>query len=96
MNLTFEDYVKELGIESLSHEDQVQTLTAFAKAVHNQFLLDLYQTVGEDNFKAIKTSIKLGTALYVTTLKHLAPEYMKLFEEAKQKVLEKMRKESTT
>ncbi len=96
MNLTFPDYVHALGIESLSEGDQIAALAAFARAVHNQFLLDLYDSVGLDHFNAIKTSIKLGPALYITTLKHLAPNYLDLYETSKKKVLDKMKEVPTT
>ena len=86
MNLTFEDYVKDLGLEEMSREDQEEALAAVAKTVHTQFLADLYLAVGKEQFNAVKTSIKLGPSVYTTTLKHLVPQYMTLFEAAKQKV----------
>lgn len=94
--LTFDDYVALLGIEDLSKKDQIHALTEVAKAVHNQFLLDMYDVVGEDNFNAIKTSIKLGPALYVTTLKHILPGYLAIYDAAKQKVFEKLKATNPT
>ena len=88
---TFEDYIQAFKMEGLHEEDQIASLQAFAKAVHTQFLMNLYEDVGEENFNAIKASISLGAPIYATTLKHLAPEYMKTFERTREELIEKMK-----
>lgn len=91
MNLTFENYIKELGLENLSESEAVDALTSVSVTVHKQFLLDLYDVVGEENFSAIKTSIKLGPALYMTTLKHLAPNYLDIYTKSQEKIFSKLK-----
>jgi hypothetical protein len=93
MNLTFDDYIRELGLESLPEEERLDTLREVAKTVHTQFLVDIEKLVGEENFDAIATSAKLGPALYVTTLKHLVPNYNEVFESAKQKIFTALQEE---
>lgn len=91
MNLTFDDYIKEFDLGGLKDEDALEALESVAVTVHKQFLLDLYDVVGEENFNAIKTSIKLGPALYMTTLKHLAPNYLDVYQKAQDKIFSKLK-----
>ena len=91
MNLNFENYTKELGLENLSENDTLDALESVAITVHKQFLLDLYDVVGEENFNAIKTSVKLGPALYITTLKHLIPNYLEIYEKSQNKIFSKLK-----
>ena len=91
MNLSFENYTKELGLENLSENDTLDALESVAITVHKQFLLDLYDVVGEENFNAIKTSVKLGPALYITTLKHLIPNYLEIYEKSQNKIFSKLK-----
>lgn len=91
MNLTFEQYIRELGLEGFKEDENIEALESVALTVHKQFLLDLYDVVGEDNFNAIKTSIKLGPALYMTTLKHLAPNHMEIYQKAQDKIFNKLK-----
>ena len=91
MNLTFEDYIKELGLIGLDDTDAANTLRSVALTVHKQFLLDLYDEIGEDHFNAVKTSVRLGLPLYVTTLKHLAPNYLDIYQKAKEKIFSKLK-----
>lgn len=91
MNLTFEEYLQDLGLENLAEIESLDALSSVALTVHKQFLLDLYDVVGEDNFNAIKTSIRLGPALYMTTLKHLAPNYLEIYKKSKNKIFIKLK-----
>ncbi len=91
MNLTFEEYIKELELENLPEGEAVEVLESVAVTVHKQFLLDIYDVVGEENWNAIKTSIKLGPALYMTTLKHLAPNHLEIYEKSKNKIFSKLK-----
>jgi hypothetical protein len=88
---TFEEYVKELGLDGMSRADQEEALNSVALTVHKQFLLDLYDEIGEENFKAVKTSAKLGATLYLTTLRHLAPTYLVTYQKAKEKIFSKLK-----
>jgi hypothetical protein len=91
MNLTFDDYINELGLSGLEKADALDALESVAITVHKQFLLDIYDVVGEENWNAIKTSIKLGPALYMTTLKHLAPNYLDIYAKSQAKIFGKLK-----
>ena len=91
MNVTFDDYIQDLGLTSLKEEESLEALESVAITVHKQFLLDIYDVVGEENFNAIKTSIKLGPALYVTTLKHLVPNYLDMYQKSQDKIFTKLK-----
>jgi len=91
MNLTFEQYIRELSLEGFKDEENIEALESVALTVHKQFLLDVYDVIGEDNFNAIKTSVKLGPALYMTTLKHLAPNYLEIYKKAQEKIFVRLK-----
>ena len=91
MNLTFEQYIRGLGLEGFKDEENIEALESVALTVHKQFLLDVYDVTGEDNFNAIKTSVKLGPALYMTTLKHLAPNYLEIYKKAQEKIFVRLK-----
>lgn len=91
MNLSFDDYIKDLGLGGLDEQEALDALESVAITVHKQFLLDIYDAVGEENFNAIKTSIKLGPALYMTTLKHLVPGYLDIYQKSQEKIFSKLK-----
>jgi hypothetical protein len=83
---TFEDYVKRFDLEKLSYTDQKKMLGSIAHMVHVRFLEEIEKKVSKEDFDTILSSIKVGRTLYLTTLKHLAPGYEILFEEARDAV----------
>lgn len=85
--------VKEFGLEMLSAADQQAMLSGLASSVQKRFLLDMYEKMGKVSFDALVSSMRMGKQFYVTTLKHLAPDYERVFVEARAKVAENFRQE---
>lgn len=84
----FQELVIELGLEGLSVEDQEQILRKMAESIQKQFFMDAYERVGKDRFEALEASLKMGEDFYVTTLKHLIPDYEEMFQVSRKKVID--------
>lgn len=84
----FQELVTELGLESLSVEDQEQLLRSLAESIQKQFFMDAYERVGKDQFEALDASLKMGEDFYITTLKHLIPNYEEMFQISRKKVID--------
>lgn len=80
-------YAKELGIDSFSQEEQEEMLRALALTIQKQFLVDVYDRIGKDSFKALEASVAMGETFYATTLKHVVPNYEEIFAATRQKIL---------
>lgn len=83
----YQGLVKEFGLEHLPEEDRKEILSELAKTIQKQFLLDVYETIGNDNFKALEASVGMGEEFYDTTLKHLAPNHNEIFKASREKVV---------
>lgn len=84
----YNQLVKDFELENLSEEDREAMLLEVSKTIQKQFLLDVYDAIGEEKFEALKQSANMGEAFYGTTLKHLVPNYESLFQGAREKVKE--------
>lgn len=82
----YDDLVTSFNLKGLSEEDREEMLFEVAKTIHKQFLLDVYDVIGEKQFDALQASAAMGEEFYKTTIKHLVPNYETLFIEAKKKV----------
>lgn len=82
----YERLVNDFDLKSLPEEDREEMLFEVAKTIHKQFLLDVYDEIGEAQFDALQASASMGEEFYKTTIKHLVPNYENLFNEAKNKV----------
>ncbi len=82
-----QELVEEFNLKNLTPEDQEEMLLEVAKTIHKQFLLDVYDILGEEKFQALQASVDMGEEFYTTTLKHLVPNYEELFQTARTKVV---------
>ena len=85
--------IQEFGLEPLSETDKDEMLSGLADAVQKNFLLAVYEKVGKEQFDALQASANMGTEFYVTTLKHLIPDYESLFMTSRAKVLTAFKQE---
>ncbi len=83
----YESLINDFDLKSLSDEDKEDMLLEVAKTIHKQFLLDVYDEIGEEQFDALQASASMGEEFYKTTIKHIVPNYEQLFNEAKNKVV---------
>lgn len=83
----YKQLILEFKLENLSPEDQASALLTLAKTIQKQFLLDIFEILGEEKFKALEASINMGEAFYDTTLKHLIPNYEEVFLESRNKII---------
>ncbi len=84
----YQQLVKDFNLQDLPEEDKEEMLLEVSKTIQKQFLLDMYETLGEKQFDALQASASMGEEFYATTLKHLAPNYEDIFQSARQKVVE--------
>lgn len=89
----YKQLITDFKLESLSPEDQEVALLTLAKTIQKQFLLDIFEILGEEKFKALEESINMGEAFYDTTLKHLVPNYEEVFNESRNKIIDSFRKQ---
>lgn len=82
----YERLINDFDLKGLPEEDREEMLFEVAKTIHKQFLLDVYDEIGEAQFDALQASASMGEEFYKTTIKHLVPNYEHLFNEAKNKV----------
>lgn len=83
-----QNLTKEFGLDHLPKEDQEEMLLEITRTIQKQFLLDIYEIVGEEKFKALEASIGMGIEFYNTTLKHVVPNYEEVFKSSREKVVE--------
>lgn len=80
--------VEDFELTGLSEEEQGTMLFEIGKTIQKQFLLDVYELLGDEKFDALQASANMGEDFYGTTLKHLVPNYEELFQAAIKKVTE--------
>ncbi len=83
----YEQLVNDFNLKGLPEEDKEEMLFEVAKTIHKQFLMDVYDRIGEKEFDALQASASMGEEFYKTTIKHIVPNYEELFAEAKNKVI---------
>lgn len=89
----YKQLITDFKLEALSPEDQEQALLTLAKTIQKQFLLDIFEILGEEKFKALEASINMGETFYDTTLKHLVPNYEEVFLESRNKIIDSFKKQ---
>lgn len=83
----YKQLVQDFNVQSLPEEDKEEMLLEVAKTIQKQFLLDIYDILGEKQFEALQASANMGEEFYETTLKHLVPNYEDVFKKAREKVV---------
>lgn len=85
--------IQDLGLEPLSEKDKDEMLLGLSDAVQKNFLLAIYEKIGKEQFDALQASANMGTEFYVTTLKHLVPDYEDIFMSSRSKVFQAFKQE---
>jgi hypothetical protein len=83
----YNQLVQDFNLKDLPEEDREDMLLEVSKTIQKQFLFDVYDLLGEEQFNALQASANMGEEFYATTLKHLVPQYEELFQEARIKVV---------
>jgi hypothetical protein len=89
----YDQLAKDFGLEGFSKEEGGDMLLEISKTIQKQFLLDVYELLGEEKFAALQASVEMGEDFYMTTLKHVLPNYEEVFLASKQKIAESFKKE---
>lgn len=88
----YDKLVQDFQLEKLNEDDKEQMLLEIASTIQKQFLLDVYDVLGDEKFNALQASAQMGEEFYGTTLKHLVPNYEELFQNAREKVTKAFQK----
>jgi hypothetical protein len=83
----YNQLVKDFNLQDLPEEDKEEMLLEVSKTIQKQFLFDVYDRIGKEQFDALQASANMGTEFYATTLKHIVPDYEAIFQEARKKVV---------
>jgi hypothetical protein len=83
----YNQLVTDFNLKDLTEEDREDILFEVSKTIQKQFLLDVYDIIGEKQFEALQASATMGEEFYATTLKHLVPNYEEIFQASRQKVV---------
>ena len=83
----YNQLIEDFELQDLPQEEQEEMLLEVSKTIQKQFLLDVYDLLGDEKFEALQTSASMGDEFYATTLKHLVPSYEEMFQIARQKVV---------
>ncbi len=86
--------VEDFELKELPEEEREAMLLEITKTIQKQFLLDVYELLGDEKFDALQASANMGEEFYATTLKHLVPNYEELFQASREKVKESFKKTS--
>lgn len=79
--------INDFNLKDLPGEDKDEMLLEISKTIQKQFLLDVYDILGEEKFNALQASAAMGDEFYATTLKHLLPSYEEVFVAARMKIV---------
>lgn len=90
----YNQLVEDFELKELPEEEREAMLLEISKTMQKQFLLDVYELLGDEKFDALQASANMGEEFYATTLKHLVPNYEELFQTAREKVKESFKKTS--
>lgn len=85
-NELYNQMVQDFDLENLPEEEKDEMLLEVAKTIQKQFLLDVYDALGDEKFGALQASAEMGEEFYATTLKHLVPDYEAMFQASREKV----------
>ncbi len=90
--MNFEELYKQLvndfNLKELPEEDREDMLLELSKTIQKQFLFDVYDILGAEQFDALQASAQMGEEFYATTLKHLLPSYEEVFQGSRKKVVD--------
>lgn len=84
----YQQLVHDFHLEDLPEVDKEEMLLEVSKTIQKQFLFDVYGILGEKDFDALQASAKMGEEFYLTTLKHLLPNYDEVLRASRNKVIE--------
>ena len=79
--------INDFNLKDLPGEDKDEMLLEISKTIQKQFLLDVYDILGEEKFNALQASAGMGDDFYTTTLKHLLPSYEEVFLASRMKIV---------
>lgn len=78
--------IEDFDLKGLPDDQKEEMLLQISKTIQKQFLLDVFELLGDEKFDALQASANMGEEFYATTLKHLVPNYEEVFQEAREKV----------
>lgn len=82
-----EQLTNDFNLSNLHNHDKDEMLLEISKTIQKQFLLDVYDILGEEKFNALQASATMGDEFYTTTLKHLLPSYEEVFLASRMKIV---------
>lgn len=82
----YNQLVEDFNLGNLPEEEREKVLYEISKTIQKQFLLDVYESLGEEKFNALHASANMGEEFYQTTLKHLVPNHDEILKAAQEKV----------
>lgn len=83
----YNQLITDFNLQDLQEEDREEILFEISKTLQKQFLLDVYDLLGDKDFDALQASANMGEEFYATTLKHLVPNYEEIFQASRVKVV---------
>lgn len=83
----YNQLILDFKLEDLPKEEREEVLIEVSKTIQKQFLFDIYDLIGKKDFEALQASATMGEDFYATTLKHLVPDYEKIFLGARDKII---------
>ena len=83
----YNQLVNDFSLQNLPEEDREETLLEIAKTIQKQFLLDVYDLIGDKQFEALQSSANMGEEFYATTMKHILPNYEEVFQGSREKIV---------
>lgn len=92
INELYNKLVEDFHLEGLPEDEREEVLIEISKTIQKQFILDIYDRVGEKDFEALQASAGMGEEFYGTTLKHLVPDFEEIFAKAHAKILKAFHK----
>ena len=85
--------ISDFDLNNIPEEDRNNALTKISETIQKQYLLDVFDSLGKEKFDALQASANMGEEFYGTTLKHLLPNYEKLWNGAYESILMSFKKE---
>lgn len=89
----YNQLITDFNLTNLSDQDREEMLLEISKTIQKQFLLDIYDILGNEKFEALQASANMGDEFYATTLKHLVPSYEDVFLASRMKIVTAFNKE---
>jgi hypothetical protein len=83
----YNQLIDDFNLRDLPDEEKEEMLLEVSKTIQKQFLLDIYDVLGDEKFEALQTSANMGDEFYATTLKHLVPDYEAIFQASRLKIV---------